>query len=195
MSRIGTLKRLLPIAIEELSSHGELDSCIMAQTVVDGALEQVGIGDASPLTVKPKVMNPPLSTAFEESGMQLDEIMDLDWEERGYAMASFGESDDPEEGWPAHLITVIPNTFEDRPAILDLAIVRVNQKGNGFELSPILVGAPDGFLEGERSAKVNVNGCCVLYHAFPEDKSYKETKLWNDRDKQKAISDSIVNRM
>lgn len=195
MRRRETLQHVLPIAIEELNAHDELDSCIMASMVVNDVLSQVGIHDAFPLTVKPKAMNPPLSAAFEQNGMSMDGLEDLNWEEYGYAMASFEGSDRPDEGWPAHLVTIIPYGLNHRPALLDLAIVRLNNRGLGFHVSPIFAGAPEGFVDGHQSTKVTMNGCLVLYRAFPDDKSYEDTELWNNCRKQRTIADAIVQRL
>jgi hypothetical protein len=140
-------------------------------------------------------MNPALTADFEQDQEIIERIDDLNWGEHGYAMIRFGEDAKANGTWPGHLVTIVPEVFGNRAAILDPTIPQVNSQGHGFALRPILVGVPNGFLEGQQSCGKAIESCFVLYHALPDDRSYEQTPLWEDRQKQKRISRAVLDRL
>lgn len=187
------LQKYLPLVIEELDTQNELNSCIFSCTVIQDILPELGIHDAYPLTVKPSILNPKLARDYGNN-LNFSLVRNSDWEANGFAMIKFGQDEQNSEIWPAHLVTIIPNTFSGKAALLDITIMQANSEEFDIRLQPILTGVSEKFLLANEICRISINDCAIFYQAFPQDLSFKDTLIWKDRTKQKLTSQAILSR-
>lgn len=189
------LQHYIPKILEELGRFQELHSCIMAHMVLQDILGQIGIYGSYPLTVKLLILNPELTKAFDQDSAIIQKSQNVDWKAKGYAMIKTGDDFSTEDVWPRHLVTIVPETFGIKAAILDPTITQANRAELNILLGPLLAGVSDHFLSDKEAQRFTINGCAVIYKAAPNDKSYEQTPLWTDRGKEKYISETIIKKI
>lgn len=184
-------QKLVQNIMIELEKSGEANSCIFAALVLLNVLRLKGVNGAYPLTVRPRIFNPKYTTRLDSvpnpSASEIKEGLNAD----GCAVVEIGHGEGSEDQWPAHLVVVIPQALKGKDAVCDLTIPQANKPEWDIQLGQIMVGVRDSFINGSESFGVTVNGCRVVYKAFPEDLSFKKTPIWKNRVK----SDLIVKRI
>jgi len=184
-------QKLVQSIIQELDRAGEANSCIMASSVLLRVLHLKGIQGAYPLAVKLRILNPKFTTRLErEPFRNTPEIMN-EWNADGCAMVAIGYEKSPSDQWPSHLVVVIPKALKGKDAICDLTITQANKPEWDIQLGQILVGVRESFINGAEDFGVINNRCRIIYRAFPDDISFKQTPVW----KEKLIRDKIVKRV
>jgi hypothetical protein len=151
-----------------------------------------GIKGAYHLTVKPRIFNPKY-TARLDSDPQLSaaEIRN-GLNEDGCALVAIGNGEGTNDLWPAHLVVVIPQALKGKDAIFDLTITQANKPEWGILLGHIMVGVRDSFIKGDETIGVTINGCRVMYKAFPDDTTFKDTPIWKGELKRDLIVKRIL---
>jgi hypothetical protein len=188
-------QKLAQAVMVELENVGEANSCIMAASVLLRVLHLKGLKGAYPLTVKPRVFNPKFTARLESRPhINASEIKN-GLNEDGCAMIAIGHGEGSEDKWPAHLVVVIPHALKGKDAICDLTITQANKPEWGIKLGQIMAGVRDSFINGTESFGVIINGCRVIYKAFPDDVSFKETPIWNRRLERDLIVKRIMKQL
>jgi hypothetical protein len=188
-------QKLVFTIVEELDRVSEAKSCIMATVVLLDVLRAKDIRDAYPLTVKYKVLNPKATERLKnESFPQTPEQM-AQWNADGCAIIAITDDKDSATHWAGHLIVVIPKGLNGRDAVCDLAITQANVPAWNILLGSVLMGVRDSFIKGTEDFGLIMNGCRVIYKAFPEDQSFRQTALWKHRLKREAIVKRTLKRL
>lgn len=188
-------QRLVQTIMEELDRIGEAKSCIMAVSVLLRVLHLKGLKGAYPLTVKPRILNPKFTARLEkESFPSTPEIMN-EWNSDGCAMVAIGHGEGSSDQWPAHLVVVIPKALKGKDAICDLTITQANKPEWDIQLGQILVGVRESFINGTEDFAVTINGCRIIYRAFPDDISFKQTPIWKKRLKRDLTVKRVLKRL
>jgi hypothetical protein len=99
------------------------------------------------------------------------------WRDEGCWMVVVGSRHEYRPGrWPGHLVALVYDC-----CMVDASITQANRPQKNIEVPPLIVPiTEEGFLLAETAQKVEglVNGCKVLYDAYPEDKSWSRTPGW-----------------
>jgi len=183
---------LIYTLLEELNRASEGHSCIMAAAVLLDVLRARGIKGAYPLTVKPRIFNPRFterlnSEPFPHTPEQLSR-----WDADGCHLVGIGHGEGSSSQWPAHLVVVIPNALKGKDAVCDLTITQANVPDWNIVLGAVLVGVRESFVKGTEDFGVTINGCRIVYRAFPEDQSFKQTQIWKSRMKRDLIVKRVL---
>jgi hypothetical protein len=189
------LQQLIFTVLDELHGVSEQHSCIMAGAVLLDVLRAQGIKDAYPLTVKLRIFNPKLTARLKgKSLLHTPELLSqLESDDGGIVTIGYGESSATQ--WPAHLIVVMPKALKGRDAVCDLTITQASVPDWGIELAPLMVGVRESFVDGSEHFGVTMNGCQIIYTAFPEDHSFKQTPIWKKRLKREIIVKRVLKRL
>jgi len=188
------LQTLIFTVLDELHGVSEQHSCIMAGAVLLDVLRAKGIKDAYPLTVKLRILNPKLTARLKDSSLlQTPELLQPESDEEGTVTIGHGEG--TANQWPVHLIVIIPKGLKGRDAACDLTIIQASVPDWGINLAPIIVGVREAFANGSEHLGVTMNGCRVMYTAFPEDHSFKQTPIWKKRLKRDLIVKRVLKRL
>jgi len=186
------IRRSLDVVIEELEAERQDGSCILAHKVLRDVLAKQGIIDSFPLTVNPIILNPALTDEYERDP-NIVQQEDVNWDARGFLMVRFeGEGDGR---WPAHLVTIVPNSFPIGAGMIDLTIGRVNRFGHGLNLGMIVMGVREAFLEGNYVYTLILNGCRIIYSADPGDSSFRDTDIWRASMMKNRIVKRAIRRL
>ena len=97
--------------------------------------------------------------------------------------------------WPGHAVVIIPGVATQGPLMGDATITQVNANGLQFDLPPILALVPDAFVNGERKFGSEVNGCQLVYTAFPGNLEHEATELWTNRQGIARVADTFMERI
>ena len=186
---------LILAVLDELQRASEARSCIMAAAVLLDVLRARGVNDAYPLTVKPRIFNPKFTERLNNETFPETPDQFAQWEAAGCFMVAIGHAEGSADQWPAHLVVVIPNAIKGRDAVCDLTITQANVPNENIQLQPILVGVQESFVSGSEDFGVTINGCLIIYKAFPEDDSFKQTPIWKKRLKCEAIVRRVIKRL
>ncbi len=189
------LQELIFTVQDELHRASEEHSCIMAAAVMLDVLRAKGIESAYALTVKPRVLNPKFAERLNQEPFPQTTEQSAQWEADGCYMVAIGHGEGSPNEWPAHLVVVIPNALKGRDAVCDLTITQASVPRWNIQLAPILVGVRESFLDGSEGFALTINGCRVIYRAFPEDDSFKRTPIWTKRLKREAIAKRVLRRL
>lgn len=189
------LQKLIFTVLDELHRASEERSCIMAAAVLLDVLRARGVKDAHPLTVKSRILNPKFAERLNNESFPRTPEQIAQWETAGCFMVAIGHGEGSDDQWPAHLVVVIPNAIKGRDAVCDLTITQANVPSENIELQPILVGVQESFVSGSEDFGVTINGCRIIYRAFPEDESFKQTPIWNKRLKRENIVKRVIKQL
>jgi len=188
-------QRLVQTIMVELERVGEGKSCIFAALVLLRVLYLKGIKGAYPLTVKLRIFNPKYTAHLDSipspSASEIKEGLNKD----GSTMVVIGHGKGSKDQWPAHLIIVIPKALKGKDAICDLTITQANKPEWDIQLGQILFGVRDSFVNGSEAFGITINGCRVIYKAFPKDILFKKTPIWKDRLKRDLIVKRIMKQI
>jgi hypothetical protein len=186
------LSRIAVCLIDELHRVEQSHSCILAAIVATEVLHTVGYGQAYPLTVRPRILNPLTRKWLKETGRPLNTVTDAEWNRLGGPPIFLGKAGLPGEDWVGHVVVIVPNIFEDRHAMLDLTIPQVNLPGTGNNFVPLSLLVSDAFVRGECEHQQGVNGALIAYKAFPGDQGFESTEIWAERPRYKWFVDEIL---
>jgi hypothetical protein len=189
------LQRLIFAVWDELRKASEEHSCIMAAAVLLDVLRAKGIRDAYPLTVKPRIFNPAATERLGREPMPQTPGQIAEWEAAGCFMVAIGYGEGSASEWPAHLVVVIPKALKGRDAVCDLTITQANVPAQNIRLGQIMVGVREEFVSGTEDFGVTINGCRVVYRAFPEDESFKQTPVWKKKLAREMIARRVLKRL
>lgn len=185
----------IPIVLEELDKSGEKHSCIMASVVLLDVLRNKGIKGAYPLTVKPRVFNPKATERLNNQQIPTTQDEIAQWQADGCGIIVIGHGAGSAKEWPAHLVVIIPHAIKEKDALCDLTITQANHPDWGIKLGPVFFGVRDEYVKGNQDFGVVINGCRILYRAFPDDNSFKDTPLWKPSLKREMIVKKILKRL
>lgn len=188
-------QNLVQTIMVELERSGEANSCIMAASVLLRVLHLKGIRGAYPLTVKPRIFNPKYTARLEREPYLIASEFKNGLNEDGCAMVGIGYGEHSKDEWSAHLVVVIPQALKGKDAICDLTITQANKPEWNIQLGQIMVGIRDSFIDGTQPFGVIVNGCRVIYKAFPGDVSFEETPIWRNRLKRDLIVKRVMKKL
>ena len=179
----------------ELERIGEHHSCIFAAAVLTEVSHRLGYPTAYPLTVGAQILNPAMVAWTAIYGCPTDPDSEGKCKAAGGEFVGLGTA--PAEAmppgiWAGHLVVVIPNLFGDSHAICDLTITQANNPGLGINLNPLFFAAPDTFVTGQTEFHKEVNGCLVLYMAFPQNESYVVTPNWTNKPGWLGVADHVI---
>lgn len=188
-------QRLVFTVLDELHGASEEHSCIMAASVLLDVLRAAGVKGAYPLTVQVRVLNPRLTERMkDESLLQSPELFSRQRpDDEGIVTIGGGEASD--DRWPAHLVVVIPEALKGRDAVCDLTIPQASVPDWGIQLAPVVVGVREAFVDGSECFGITMNGCRVIYKAFPEDQSFRQVPVWKKTLKRQAIVRRVLKRL
>jgi hypothetical protein len=187
-------QNLIFTVLDELHGVAEQHSCIMAGAVLLDVLRAKGIKDAYPLTVKVKILNSKLTARLKDSSLlQTPELLQPESGDGGIVTIGYGE--ETADDWPAHLIVIIPKGLKGRDAACDLTITQASVPDWDIKLAPLVVGVRESFVDGSEHFGVTMNGSWVMYTAFPEDHSFKQTPVWKKRLKRDLIVKRVLKRL
>lgn len=189
------LQRLIFAVWDELHKASEGHSCIMAAAVLLDVLRAKGVRDAYPLTVKPRIFNPAATERLSREPMPQTPEQIAQWEAAGCFMVAIGHGEGSANEWPAHLVVVIPKALNGRDAVCDLTITQANVPAQNIRLGQIMVSVREEFVNGTEDFGVTINGCCVIYRAFPEDESFKQTPIWKKKLAREMIARRVLKRL
>jgi hypothetical protein len=167
----------------------------MAAAVLLDVLRARGVNDAYPLTVKPRIFNPKFTERLNNETFPETPDQFAQWEAAGCFMVAIGHVEGSADQWPAHLVVVIPNAIKGWDAVCDLTITQASLPNENIKLQPILVGVQESFVNGSEDFGVTINGCFIIYKAFPEDESFKQTPIWKKRLKCETIVKRVIKRL
>ena len=188
-------QRIVQTIMVELERAGEANSCIMAASVLLRVLHLKGLKGAYPLTVKPRIFNPKYTARLESEPLLSASEIKNGLKEDGCAMVAIGHGEGSKDQWPAHLVVVIPQALKGKDAICDLTITQANKPDWDIQLGQIMVGVRDSFINGTEAFGVTINGCRVIYKAFPDDISFKGTPIWKKRLKRDLVVKRIMKQL
>jgi hypothetical protein len=188
-------QKLVSTILEELDWAGEANSCIMAASVLIRVLQLKGLEGAYPLTVKPRIFNPRFTVRLEKEPVPSTPEIMKEWTSDGCAMVAIGHGQGSSEQWPAHLVVVIPKALKGKDAICDLTIIQAEKPEWGIQLEPILVGVRETFINGSQDFGVTINGSRIIYRAFPDDTSFKQTPIWKNKSWRDEIAKRVLKRL
>lgn len=187
-------QKLVFTTVEELDRVSEAKSCIMATVVLLDVLRAKGFRDAYPLTVKYKVLNPKATERLKNESFPQTPEQKAQWNADGCAIVATTDKNSATD-WAGHLIVVIPKGLNGRDAVCDLAITQANIPAWNILLGSVLMGVRDSFINGTEDFGLIMNGCRVIYRAFPDDQSFRQTPLWKNSLKREAIVKRILKRL
>lgn len=192
------LNHLTPIAnciLEELKAVEQAHSCILAAHVATQVFHRLGYGSAHPLTVRARILNPPLIRWVKETKLLPNDSNADEWAKLGGQPIMLGAEPVPGRDWLGHVVVIVPNLVKGHNALLDLTIPQVNGRAAELELPPMFLAVTDQFVRGESPHAVDVNGGSVRYTAFPSDLGYKTSEIWAIRSQTNWFVDKIVARI
>ncbi|MBA3752748.1 MAG: hypothetical protein H0X01_01070 [Nitrospira sp.] len=186
--------KLAQIAVQEvLNEYGE-HTCIAMAGVLMTVLRLDGVDGAYPLTVHVKILNPNL-TKLASSVKSPSEAQMKRWgAQQGSFMVSLGEVMSEPDGWPGHLVVIVPDAVEGRTIMLDLTIMQADQPQYGIRLRPIALKL-DREILATKTFGVVQNGCQIMYKAFPDDLTYQEKLAWQRSDLHDLVATRILSRL
>jgi hypothetical protein len=188
-------QNIVSITLNELDRFSEDKSCIMASLVLIDVLRNKGIKDAYPLTVKVRILNPAFTKRIiTEPFPQTPELL-AQWDDDGCHVVAIGYGESTATQWQAHLVVITPKGIKGKDALCDLAIKQADVPKWNIFLGPVLFGMRDSFLKGTEDFGVIINECRIIYKAFPNDQSFKQTPLWKNNLKRKLIVKEILKRL
>lgn len=189
------LQRLIFTVLDELHGASEQHSCIMAAGVLLDVLRAGGVRGAYPLTVKVWVLDPQRTERLkDESLLQSPELLAQQRTDDG-GIITIGGGEASDDRWPAHLVVVIPEALKGRDAVCDLTIPQASVPDWGIQLGPVLAGVREAFVDGSEGLGITMNGCRVIYKAFPEDESFRQAPVWKKTLKRQAIVSRVMRRL
>lgn len=158
---------------EFLESHGQQEQCIDGSAILASVLHELGYPKTYALTVRARVLNRALVNWIEThlGPHSVGETLVCD-DNEAIEMKLGNESAGTGGRWGGHLTVVIPHYFLERHALLDITIGQVNRPEFGVLLPPLCVTIDDDVINGMRVAMIDVEGCLVIYQAFPHDHTY-----------------------
>ena len=188
--------RLVGIIAEELEKTSENLSCIMATSVILNVLSHLGVDNAYPLTVKPRILNPKFAERLKHEPFPSTPEELAKWEADGCSIVSVGyPKASSKNQWNGHLIAIIPRGFNNRNWALDITITQANLPEWGIELDPLMMSVSEEFLNGTKEFKASINNSLVVYWAFPADRSFEDTPIWQESEKRDYIVRQILSRL
>lgn len=188
-------QKLVYTTLEELDRVSESKSCIMATAVLLDVLKARGIRDAYPLTVKYKVLNPKFTERLNSEPFPQTPEEIAKWQNDGCAIVAITNEINSDTHWAGHLIAVIPKSLKGKDAICDLTISQANVPEWNITLGSVVVGVRDSFKDGIEDFGVTMNGCQVIYRAFPGNQTFRQTPLWKQSLKREALVKRILKRL
>ena len=188
-------QQLIPAVMDELHGASEGNSCIMAAAVLLDVLRAKGIKGAYPLTVKVQILNPKFterlsSDPFPRTAEEIEQ-----WRKDNCAMVAIGHGDAPSSHWPAHLVVIIPKALNGKDALCDLTIGQASVPAWDIVLGPTVLGVRDIWITGLEDFGKVINGCRIIYRAFPDDQSFKQTPLWKPSLKRELIVKKVRKKL
>jgi hypothetical protein len=187
--------RLIRIVLQELEEASEEKSCIIATAVLLEVLNSKRVKGAYPLVVKYKILNPQFTKRLKKEGFPQAPEQIARWQADGCAMVAITNVTAARNDWPGHLVAVIPNGLNGRDAICDLTITQANVPPWKIILRPICMGVRSSFLEGSEDFGLTMNDCQIIYRAFPDNRSFRETPLWKNKLGRHSIVKRVLERL
>lgn len=150
-------------------------SCIDGTLYLVDVLHAAGFVDAYPLTTEVKVDNPARVSFIRQFGEPTSEEMIRRHNATGGLTVHVGMKNSPEalDGWPGHLVAILPRILRGKAFMIDLTIIQVNDRGD-FGMPPVFAEVGGAFLEGGDVLKLPIRGCEASYLAFPDDLTFRE---------------------
>jgi hypothetical protein len=97
--------------------------------------------------------------------------------------------------WPGHVAVIVPGVFGDRHAMSDMTITQAEKVDWQIHLQPLIAPVSDAFVTGDKEFKPEVNGCLIVYKAFPADRDFEGSVLWTDRKRIAVVADRVMARL
>lgn len=188
-------QKLGSIVLNELNKWSEEQSCIMAAAVFLSVLRAIGVKNAYPLTVKAKIFYPKFTQRPKNEPYPNTTKLEAQWIAEGCHGINLGYVEGSDAQWPGHLVVIIPNVLNGRDAMYDLTIAQANKPEWDIQLSPILAGVRDSFIKGKENFGVTMNGCQIVYKAFPENHSFMEAPAWKGKLKSGLMVKRVLKRL
>jgi hypothetical protein len=158
--------------------------CIASARITIEVLNDYGIS-AEPVSVDAAV--------FNETAVRLLEDPDAEIPAGGKPYVIFIG---PEAGpalagkWPGHLVAVAAGRL-----LIDLTLPEFSRPASGIDLQPIAVPVSERFLHGTEIAHTRFGPTAVRWKALPEDRSYRGSPLWAERERIRAPAGRIIKAM
>lgn len=188
-------QKLVSIVIDELNKRPGGHFCIQAACVLLSVLRTKGIKGAYPLAVKVRIFNPKFTERLKIEPPPNTPELEAQWKAEGCIGIIIGGKDAPAGDWPGHLVVIIPGGLKGKDALCDLTITQANKPEWNIQLGPILISVRESHLRGKEALGVPLNGCQIIYEAFPDDQSFKETPVWKGKLKRDLIVKRVLKRL
>jgi hypothetical protein len=182
---------------EEMIGLKEHHSCILNSAILTEVLHRMGYHAAYTLRVRVTILNRSFTEFIKRFGVPNTPETMARCEAAGGFMAKIGEPDSemPEGRWPGHTVVIIPGATSEGPLMSDATITQVNVTGPQFNLPPILALVSDAFVCGRKKFGSEVNGCQLVYTAYPGSVEHESTELWRSRAGIMRVADMVMGRI
>jgi hypothetical protein len=77
----------------------------------------------------------------------------------------------------------------------DLTITQASKPDWQIEMRPLIVVVSEAFVRGEKEFNADVNGCLVIYKAFPADRAFEKSPLWTDKGRISALAKGVMAKL
>jgi hypothetical protein len=187
-------QRLVPAIAEEMQSFFGRLACINAVAAAIDVVEKLEGIALRPLTVRAFIFNPALSARVGDFEAP-DATASLQrWANEGDSFrVALGVGQAPAGDWAGHLVAVASDG--DKSLVMDPTIHQADQPAHGIVLRPVLVRVADEHLEGRSGFRTHVNGCEILYKAFPDDRFFEQTPAWRNGRQRASVRDQVLRRL
>lgn len=198
MNSIGTTQQIgaLSMAVhDEMMQIGELHSCVLTAATLVEVLRRNGFRSAYALTVRAHIFNPTYPDWIKQRGFPKDQATLERCEAAGGASIGLGTgtAENTRDGhWPGYVAVIVPGAFGDRHAMSDMTITQADKLDWKIRLQPLILRVPEDFVVGDREFKPEVNGCLIVYKAFPTDRDFEKSVLWSDKDRLSIVADRVM---
>ena len=182
----------------EMERIGEHHSCILTSAVLTDVLQRKGQPNAFTSTVRAQILNPSFTKWVKQFGFPTDPASQEKCDQAGGRLIGLGSGkpkEMPKGVWAGHACVIIPGLFGDKHAMSDVTITQACKSDWGVELPPLFVRVSEEFVRGEKEFKGDVNGCLVIYKAFPDDHEFEIGPLWTDKGRITAIADKVISSL
>jgi len=157
-----------------LMSVGKSRSCIDGAALLTKSLHLMGYAKAYPLTVDVQIHNAAFLTWVGEHGIpDDDESADASNDAGGCTICIGKNAEGLDDGWPGHLVVIVPNMFGEHHLLLDPTLKQADRPEFGIVLQLICSGVTNDFVRGVEPFQIsNMNGSLVRYDAYPDEHTY-----------------------
>lgn len=176
------IEKVIKAVLKSLHNYSEQNSCILATAILIDTINQINTNTGIyPLTVETVIYNPTQTQQFKSKQKITGDIRVI-----GHQQTKSTKSK-----WSGHLVALLPSST-NKTRLIDLTITQVNSEKENINLMPIIVGVTENFLKINERLGVSINGCYVTYRPFPQDASYKDSQVWEDKKYRETITNETL---